>query len=59
MERVIGIGGLFFRAKDPEALNAWYAEHLGASGGAQHRRRLVWQQEAGPTLWSAFEADTD
>ena len=25
---VIGIGGLFFRAKDPEALAAWYREHL-------------------------------
>ena len=29
MERVTGIGGVFFRAQDPEALVAWYAEHLG------------------------------
>ena len=29
MERVVGIGGVFFRAKNPEALRAWYAEHLG------------------------------
>ena len=29
MERVAGIGGVFFRARDPEALVAWYAEHLG------------------------------
>ena len=57
MERVLGIGGLFFRAKDPKALNAWYAQHLGASGGPG--TEAVWQQEAGPTVWSAFDADTD
>jgi predicted enzyme related to lactoylglutathione lyase len=33
MERVTGIGGVFLRAQDPAALNAWYAEHLGVSGG--------------------------
>ena len=57
MERVIGIGGFFFRAKDPRALNEWYAEHLGASGGPN--TDAIWQQEAGPTVWSAFDADTD
>ena len=29
MKRVIGIGGIFFKAKDPEKLAAWYQEHLG------------------------------
>jgi glyoxylase I family protein len=29
MERVTGIGGLFFRARDPDALARWYADHLG------------------------------
>ena len=29
MERVTGIGGIFFRAKDPETLARWYQEHLG------------------------------
>jgi predicted enzyme related to lactoylglutathione lyase len=57
MERVTGIGGVFLRAQDPAALNTWYAEHLGIPGdpGAGE----VWQQEAGPTVWSGFEADTD
>ena len=57
MERVSGIGGLFFRAKDPGALNAWYAEHLGAVGGPNTEE--IWHQEAGPTVWSAFDVDTD
>lgn len=29
MKRVTGIGGIFFQAKDPVALRAWYSEHLG------------------------------
>jgi predicted enzyme related to lactoylglutathione lyase len=57
MERVTGIGGVFFRAQDPEALNAWYAEHLGVGGGPGTDE--VWDQEAGPTVWSAFDAGTD
>ena len=56
MERVTGIGGVFLRAQDPAALNAWYAEHLGIDGGPAAG---VWQQEAGPTVWSGFDVDTD
>ena len=49
MEKVTGIGGFFFRAKDPKALALWYQQHLGiltipTSGG-----ETAWQQEAGPT----------
>jgi hypothetical protein len=29
VERVLGIGGVFFRASDPNGLRRWYAEHLG------------------------------
>ena len=52
---VTGIGGLFFRAKDPHALAAWYAEHLGVGGGEMG----VWEQQAGPTVFQPFDADTD
>jgi glyoxylase I family protein len=31
MEKVTGIGGLFFRAKDPATLGDWYQEHLGVT----------------------------
>ena len=55
MGRVTGIGGLFFRARDPEALTAWYAEHLGIGGDESG----PWVSAAGPTVVSAFEADTD
>jgi predicted enzyme related to lactoylglutathione lyase len=52
---VTGIGGFFFRARDPKALAAWYAEHLGVGGG-EHGS---WDQQAGQTIFSPFEADTD
>ncbi|WP_408590365.1 VOC family protein [Novosphingobium sp.] len=47
---VQGIGGYFFRANDPEALAAWYAEHLGMG--------LEWEQQAGPTVIQPFPADS-
>ena len=41
MKRVTGIGGIFFKAKDPVALRAWYQKHLGIDvqewGGAAFR----------------------
>lgn len=51
----VGIGGVFFRANDPEALLAWYRTHLGlvADDGFQ------WLQEAGPTVFMPFPRDTD
>ena len=52
---VTGIGGVFFRARDPDGLNAWYGTHLGvAMVGYQ-----PWQQAAGPTVFLPFRADTD
>ena len=33
MKRVTGIGGIFFSAKDPVALRAWYKQHLGIDAG--------------------------
>jgi len=54
MEKVLGIGGVFFRAKDPDALKAWYHDHLGLDMSAG-----AWPQEAGYTVFAPFAADTD
>lgn len=58
MERVTGIGGMFFRARDPDALARWYAEHLGIDNQLKGFDTLWWQ-ERGPTVFAPFPADTD
>src|SRR6266571_2165360 len=54
MEKVIGIGGFFFRAKDPKALGLWYQQHLGISLIPSSEGDPVWEQEAGPTAFAPF-----
>jgi predicted enzyme related to lactoylglutathione lyase len=62
---VLGMGGLFFRSQDPEALSAWYKEHLGIGGGCvaegveQEANEWVWFHEGGPMVFQPFKADTD
>lgn len=55
MEKVMGIGGLFFRAHDPKALGPWYQQHLGISLMPTTLQDSVWQQEAGPTVFAPFK----
>ena len=63
MKRVTGIGGVFFRSKDPSSLGAWYKNHLGVpvddggygmfhacTGGDEHQPAM--------TVWAAFEDGT-
>jgi predicted enzyme related to lactoylglutathione lyase len=60
MARVTGIGGVFLRARDPQALGAWYKRHLGvpyADGFA----KLPWSEDPDPnahTIWAPFDSDT-
>ena len=54
MEKVAGIGGLFFRAHDPKGLGNWYLQHLGIALTPTSEGGTVWQQEAGPTAFSPF-----
>lgn len=61
---VIGMGGLFFRAKDPDALSAWYREHLNVGGGCSGTEepsvnQWVWNVQGGPMVFAPFKADTD
>jgi predicted enzyme related to lactoylglutathione lyase len=57
MKRVTGIGGIFFKAKDAPALQAWYKRHLGVDvqdwGGAS----FDWSG-AGTTVWAINTADS-
>ena len=57
MERVLGIGGFFFKAADADGLSRWYAEHLGIGGPPQSYDDEVWHQEAGPTVFAPFGAE--
>lgn len=59
MEKVNGIGGVFFRAKDPAALAAWYEENLGVRKTPESYDEGSWWQEKGPTVFAPFESDTD
>jgi predicted enzyme related to lactoylglutathione lyase len=61
---VIGMGGYFFRAKDPAMLKAWYREHLGVGGGCGvdeqgESNEWVWFHAGGPMVFEPFKADTD
>jgi hypothetical protein len=58
-ERVLGIGGLFFRSRDPKKLAQWYQLHLGIDPVPTEYGHPVWQQAAGPTVFSPFPMNTD
>ena len=62
MARVTGVGGIFLRARDPKALAAWYAEHLGVKLNEYGGAAFSWSDgiAAGPgmTTWNAFPEDT-
>lgn len=58
-----GIGGIFFKAKDPEALAAWYERHLGVKRDEEGYTVLGWREldhpeRVGETVWSPFPEDT-
>jgi predicted enzyme related to lactoylglutathione lyase len=60
MARAIGLGGIFFKARDPKALAAWYAQHLGLEinpyfGGVKFAEDA---QRPGCTIWTPFADDT-
>jgi predicted enzyme related to lactoylglutathione lyase len=58
MKRVTGIGGIFFKARDPEALREWYRRHLGLDvqpwGGAVFRWSDPDPEPDGVTVWNIF-----
>lgn len=59
MERILGIGGIFFKARDPKALADWYRVHLGVPLDAGQTYCMLVSTGAGEqTVWSTFPADT-
>jgi predicted enzyme related to lactoylglutathione lyase len=62
MKRVTGIGGIFFKARDPAALRAWYQRHLGIDVQAWGGTAFSWadgegRPVAGSTVWSIAGAE--
>jgi catechol 2,3-dioxygenase-like lactoylglutathione lyase family enzyme len=61
---VVGMGGYFFRAKDPTELKAWYREHLGVGGGMGtgaegQSNPYCWYHEGGPMVFEPFPEASD
>jgi len=59
MEKVTGIGGLFFQARDPEALCRWYRDHLGVALTPTSYDDAPSMQDAGPTVFAPFPESTE
>lgn len=63
MKRVTGIGGIFFKSPDPQALGQWYRTHLGIDVSEWGGAAFEWKNADNPsgtgtTVWSPFKADT-
>ena len=59
MEKVSGIGGFFFRSRNPGALKTWYQQKLGVDLTPTDYDLKPWTQEAGPTAFEPFPQDTE
>lgn len=59
MHKVSGIGGFFFRAIDPDALDLWYFENLGIDRVPMSEGAKSWRQEAGETAFTSMEGAVD
>jgi len=57
-ERVQGIGGFFFRAKDPKKLAEWYETNLGVTRTPADYDSRPWRTSAGTTVFAPFKEDT-
>lgn len=62
MKRVTGLGGIFFKSKDPDQMKEWYDKHLGIPN-EKYGTSFEWRHaddanKKGTTVWSPFKADT-
>jgi predicted enzyme related to lactoylglutathione lyase len=63
MKRVTGIGGIFFKAHNPDSLRAWYHQHLGIDIEPWGGHAFQWRSDDNPTgggttVWNIFKADS-
>ena len=63
MGKVRGLGGVFYKVRDPAATRAWYAEHLGLTTD-DFGTTFMWREPDGTgpdgfSVWSPFKSDTD
>jgi glyoxylase I family protein len=58
VEKVLGIGGHFFRARDPAALSTCYQDHLGIAKAPTSYAEAPWQQQSGATVFAPFPQET-
>ncbi|MDX1631078.1 MAG: VOC family protein [Thermoanaerobaculia bacterium] len=60
MAQVVGVGGIFFRSRDPESLGTWYREWLGVP--VSHPHGASFEPGAVPrggfTVWAPFDEET-
>jgi glyoxylase I family protein len=59
MEKVLGIGGFFWRSRDPAALAKWYETHLGIDPVPEDYAGVPWTQQAGTTVFAPFQHDSE
>ena len=64
MKRVTGIGGIFFKARDPESLRDWYRKHLGIDVQDWGGTAFLWNdperpEPNGTTVWTIFSPTSD
>jgi len=63
MQRVTGLGGIFFKAREPKKMAAWYRDHLGIQSHGGYAD-FTWKEKDNPdrighTTWALFPTTTD
>jgi predicted enzyme related to lactoylglutathione lyase len=62
MKKVTGIGGIFFKCKDPQKMKEWYKTHLGLDtndyGATFNWQEVADSNKSGSTTWSPFSEET-
>lgn len=59
MEKITGIGGFFFRSKEPKKLGQWYEENFGINQVPKSYNQQPWQQNQGITVFAPFPENSE